>query len=49
MVEEPPHVLLLSMVRMQLVSVILQQKPVKKFNGGIPDSIWVVEEICWWR
>jgi hypothetical protein len=46
MAEEPPHVLLLSMVRMQLVSVILQHKPVKKVDGGIPDSVWAVEEIC---
>jgi hypothetical protein len=47
MAEEPQHVLLLSMVIMQLVSVILQHKPVKKVVGGIPDSVWAVEEICW--
>jgi hypothetical protein len=46
MAEEPPHVLLLSILCMQLVSVILQDKPVKKVDGGIPDSVWAVEEIC---
>jgi hypothetical protein len=34
MAEEPPHVLLLSMVCMQLVLVILQHKPVKKVDGA---------------
>jgi hypothetical protein len=49
MAEEPPHMLLHSMVRMQLISVILQHKPVKEVDDGIPDSSWVVEEICWRR
>jgi hypothetical protein len=46
MAEEPPHMLLLSMVQMQLVLVILQHKPVKKVDSSIHDSIWAVEEIC---
>jgi hypothetical protein len=46
MAEEPPHMLLLSTVRMQLISVILRHKPVKKADNGIPDSVWAVEEIC---